>query len=540
MTDMPDAVVIGAGHNGLVAANRLADAGWSVVVLEAQAEPGGAVRSGHITLPGFRHDLFSAFYPLAAASPILNQLELHEHGLKWCRSPSVVAHPTVDGRAAALSTDLEETAASLDAYAPGDGDAWRGLYGQWARLGDLLMDALLEPFPPIRAGMRLATGLGLAGGLRFARFAMLPVRRLVEEEFSGLGGRLLLAGNSGHVDISPDAAGSGVFGWLLAGLGQQVGFPVPEGGSSQLTDALVRRLESKGGEVRCSAPVSRVVIRRGRAVAVRTAEGDEVDARRAVLADVSAPALYHQLVGTEFLPSGLVDDLRRFQVDAATVKVDWALDGPVPWTAEACRRAATVHVADDLDDLSNHSCQLATGVLPDRPSLVFGQPGLADPSRCPPGKEAAWAYTHVPQQIKGDAGGTLTGSWAAGEAELFAERIEARIEAHAPGFRDLIQARHIFTPVSLEAANANLMGGGVNGGTAQFHQQLVFRPTPGLARANTPFARLFLASSSAHPGGGVHGACGANAAHAALVAAGRRPRPSRFALNRLERKLRGY
>lgn len=537
---MPDAVVIGAGHNGLVAANRLADAGWSVLVLEAQAEPGGAVRSGELTLPGFRHDLFSAFYPLAAASPILDDLNLDEHGLRWQRSPLVVAHPTPDGRAAALSTDLDETAASFDSYGPGDGDAWRGLYGQWERLGDQLMGALLDPFPPLRAGARLGRTLGLAGGLRFARFAMLPLRRLVEEEFSGLGAQLLLGGNAGHVDIAPDAAGSGLFGWLLAGLGQQVGFPVPEGGAAELTNALVRRFESKGGELRCATPVSRVVIRRGRAVAVRTAEGDEIDARRAVLADVSAPALYHQLVGAEFLPSGLADDLRRFQVDAATVKVDWALDGPVPWTAEPARRAATVHVADDIDELSRHSCQLATGMLPDRPYLVFGQPGLADPSRCPPGKEAAWAYTHVPQRVKGDAGGGLTGSWDAGEASAFAERVEARVERLAPGFRDLIGARHVFTPASLEAADANLMGGGVNGGTAQLHQQLVFRPTPGLGRATTPFARLFLASSSAHPGGGVHGACGANAAHAALVAAGRRPRPTRFAMNRLERKLRGY
>lgn len=226
---MPDAVVIGAGPNGLVAANLLVDAGWDVVVVEAQSEPGGAVRSGEIAAPGFVSDRFSAFYPLGAASPVIAGLGLEGHGLRWRHAPLVLAHPTPDGRCVALSRDLAETRASLDTYAAGDGAGWRRLYERWEDLGPDLINALFTPFPPVRSGVRMMRSLGPAGILRFARFALLPVRRLADETFTGAGGGLLLAGNALHTDLAPESAASGIFGWLLASLGQQVGFPVPEG-----------------------------------------------------------------------------------------------------------------------------------------------------------------------------------------------------------------------------------------------------------------------------------------------------------------------
>jgi phytoene dehydrogenase-like protein len=518
----PDAVVIGAGPNGLVAANLLADAGWSVVVLESQREPGGAVRSGQLTRPGFVHDLFSAFYPLAAASSVLAGLELESFGLRWRRAPLVLAHPRLDGRCAVLSTDLDTTAASLDADAPGDGDAWRRLYGLWQQVADPLLEAMFTTFPPVLHGARLAGRLGPAGMVRFARHVCLPVRRLAEENFRGEGGGLLLAGNALHTDLAPENAGSGVFGWLLASLGQQHGFPVPEGGAGNLTAALVRRLEARGGRVVCDAAVDRIEVRGGKAVAVRTADGREVEVRRAVLADVPAPALYLDLVGAEHLPAGLVDDISRFEYDHGTVKVDWALSGPIPWEAPAARRAGTVHVAESLDAMTRYAADLATGHLPGRPMLLMGQMKPADPTRSPAGTETAWAYTHVPRRVRGDAGGDLRGTWDRGEAEQFADRMTKGIERLAPGFGDLVLGRHIFTPPGLAAANPSLVGGAVNGGTAQFHQQLVFRPTPGLGRPSTPIANLYLASASAHPGGGVHGAPGANAAHVALASWRRR------------------
>ena len=505
---MPDAVVIGAGHHGLVAAAMLADAGWSVAVLEASDVIGGAVRTEELTLPGFRHDTFSAFYPFAAASSALAALDLGAHGLRWRRAPLVLAHPTPDGRCVALSTDVEETAASLDDYAPGDGDSWRRLYRRWEEMSGPLMDTFLGLFPPLRAGPRLAAAIGPSEWLRFARFALLPARRMAAEEFAGggEGGRLLLGGNAAHTDIGPEAAGSGLFGWILASVGQQYGFPVPEGGAGELVTALRRRAESAGATVACGTRVTKVVVRNGRAVAVRTADGTEVEARRAVLADVDAPALFLDLVGTEHLPVRLLDDLRRFEWDTSTFKVDWALDGPVPWTAEAGRRAGTVHVADSLDELSRYSTDLATNTVPSRPFLLFGQQATADPTRCPPGAATGWAYTHVPR----------TARFGAADSESYADLIERRIEELAPGFRALIRARHLLPPAAFEAADANLRGGAVGGGTQQLHQQLVFRPTPGLGRPGTPVAGLFLAGASAHPGAGVHGACGANAARAAL------------------------
>ncbi|MFC8359028.1 phytoene desaturase family protein [Streptomyces griseorubiginosus] len=514
---MPDAVVIGAGPNGLVAANVLADAGWDVEVLEEQPEPGGAVRHDRGVDPAFVNDLFSSFYPLAAASPVLASLRLHEHGLRWSHARSVLAHPLTDGSCAVLDRDLDTTAASLDAFAPGDGDGWRRLHDVWQRLRPDLLDALFTPFPPVRAAGRLAWRLRAAGGLRMARTLVLPVRRMGEEEFRGQGGRLLLAGNALHADLAPESAGSGGFGWLMAMLGQTYGFPVPVGGSGALTEALTRRLETLGGRVRCGQRVAEVVVRGGRAVGVRTAAGDAVPARRAVLADVSVPALYGGLVDPEHLPAQLLDDLRRFQWDFATFKVDWALDGPVPWQAEAATRAGTVHLADGVDELTRFAAQIAMRQVPDRPFLLFGQMTTADATRSPQGTESAWAYTHIPHEIAADAGDEgITGDWDTKDQELMADRMERQVERFAPGFRARIRARRVLAPPTLHSLDANLSGGAINGGTTALHQQLVFRPVPGTGRPETPVPGLFLASSGAHPGGGVHGAPGANAARAAL------------------------
>ncbi|OKK17710.1 FAD-dependent oxidoreductase [Streptomyces sp. CB00455] len=528
---MPDAVVIGAGPNGLVAANVLADAGWSVEVLEAQEEPGGAVRSDRGVHPDYVSDVFSAFYPLAAASPVLSRLDLAAEGLRWSHAPRVLAHPLKDGRCAVLERRVQDTAAGLGEFGAADGDAWRKMYDVWTRVGPDLVQALFTPFPPVRSGLRLAAKLRTSGGLRLARNLALPVRRLGEEEFAGEGGRLLLAGNALHADLAPEAAGSGGFGWLMSMLGQSHGFPVPVGGSSALTAALVSRLQRRGGVLRCGERVARVVVRGGTAVGVRTAGGESVTARRAVLADVSAPALYRDLVGEEHLPARLVRDLERFQWDFATFKVDWALTGPVPWTAPQAATAGTVHVADGVDGLSRFASQLNMGQVPDEPFALFGQMTTADPSRSPAGTESAWAYTHLPQRIVSDAGPDhITGRWDAREQEAMADRIEKQVERFAPGFRALIRGRRILSPTTLQAMNANLHNGAINNGTTALHQQAVFRPVPGTGRPETPVRGLYLASAAAHPGGGVHGAPGANAARAAL-----QPHGLRTLLHRAQR-----
>lgn len=514
---MLDAVVVGAGPNGLVAANLLADAGWSVDVLEAQSRPGGAVRSDRGVHPDYVSDLFSAFYPLAAASPVIRGMDLHAEGLRWAHAPSALAHPLPDGRCAVLERSTEATAQGLDAFAEGDGAAWTRMCGTWDLISTQLLDALFTPFPPLKAGAGLARRLRGPAGLPLLRSLVLPARRLGEEEFRGEAGRLLLAGNALHADLAPEASGSGGFGWLLCMLGQQYGFPVPVGGAESLSAALVRRLERRGGTVHCGRPVREVVVRNGRAVGVRTASGESIPVRRGVLADVSAPALYGGLVDERHLPRRLLDSMRRFQWDFSTFKIDWALSGPIPWSAGAAAGAGTVHLSDGVDEMTRFAAQLAAGQVPDRPFTLLGQMTTADVSRSPLGTESAWAYTHVPQTVVGDAGDDdITGAWVEREQEAMADRVERHVERYAPGFRSLVHARRILAPPSLQAMDANLHGGAINGGTANLHQQLVFRPVPGTGRPETPVRGLYLASASAHPGGGVHGACGANAARAAL------------------------
>jgi len=502
MVTTVDAVVIGGGHNGLVAANLLADAGWQVLVLEAEPVPGGGVRSAEITAPGFINDLCSAFYPLGAASPVLAGLELERYGLTWRHAPAVLTHVLPDDRAVTLHLDEDRTAESVAQFHPADADAWHAECARWRRLEPALMDALFTPFPPVRGGARLASRLRVADGLRFARFGVLPLRRYVQERFAGLGAQVLLGGNALHTDLGPESAGSAIFGWLLAMVGQRVGFPVPAGGAGVLTAALVDRLAARGGRVECGRRVCRVLVARGRALGVRDAEGELVRARRAVLADVDAPQLYTELVDPEQLPPRFRADLRDFLWDNDVVKVDWALTSPVPWIAEAARLAGTVHLGVDLDGLTGYAADLARGRLPRNPFVLMGQMTTADPTRSPAGTESLWAYTHVPRGR----------TWTTATADRYADRVEELIERHAPGFRGLIKVRAVAAPGVGD--HGRVM---VNGGTANIFQQLVFRPVPGLGRADTPIDRLYLASASAHPGGGVHGGPGANAATAALA-----------------------
>jgi phytoene dehydrogenase-like protein len=508
-TDGADALVVGAGHNGLVAANLLADAGWDVLVLEATGDPGGAVRSAEVTAPGYLSDLCSAFYPLGAASPVLRRLRLDEHGLRWRNAPDVLAHLLPDGRAAVLNLDPVRTAASVDEFAPGDGERWLTAYREWRRLSGQLLDALFTPFPPVRAGLGLLRNARTAGALRLARRLLLPARVLGGELFRGEGARLLFAGCALHTDLSPDDAGSGVYGWLLAMLGQQYGFPVPAGGAQRLTDALVARLRAKGGRIEYGVPVNRVAVASGRAVGAGSAGGRAWRARRAVLADVPAPALYLDLVGADLLPPRLVEDLEHFRWDGATVKVDWALAGPMPWKNQAVAGAGTLHLGADLDGLTRYAAALATGQVPAEPFLLLGQMTTADPTRSPAGTESLWAYTHLPHRP----------GWTAEEVAAQVARMEATLEESAPGFGRLVRGRHVAGPAELEEKNPSLVGGAVGGGTAAAYQQLFLRPVPGLGRPDTPIDRLYLASASAHPGGGVHGAPGANAARAALLRA---------------------
>jgi phytoene dehydrogenase-like protein len=515
---MRDAVVVGAGPNGLVAANLLADAGWNVLLLESQAQVGGAVASDSEVAEGYIHDTFSSFYPLAAASPVIQHLGLEDFGLRWRHAPAVLGHPLPSGDWALLHRDASRTAAELDRFHRGDGEAWMRLLDDWSVIGPALISSLLSPFPPVRAGLGLLLRLRRVGMLDWLHTMVEPAGTLTRTRFGSEAASLLLAGNAMHADIPMTAPGSGLFGLLLAMLGQTVGFPVPEGGAGRLASALADRFIARGGEIRLSASVHRITTSNRRATGVLQADGEHV-AARAVIADVAATALYGHLVPWAELPPRVRRRMASFEQDPATIKVDWALSSPVPWGSQPKVMPGTVHIADSMSQLIRAQDLIANNVVPAEPFLLVGQMTSTDPTRSPAGTESLWAYTRLPQHVLDDEGGQVVGTWDDDEIERLADRMQARLERYAPGFGSAIVARRVLGPLQLQARDENLIAGALGGGTAGLHQQVIFRPIPGLGRASTAIRGLFLGSASAHPGAGVHGACGANAARAVLAAA---------------------
>lgn len=496
----PDAIVIGAGPNGLVAAIVLARAGLRVLVLEANREPGGALRSRALTLPGFVHDMGAAFFPFGAASPAMRALDLPGVGLEWTRATIDSAHPAPDGTCASISGDLADDA--LFGGLPEDARAWRAIAEWHADTRDRMLEMMLSPLPPIMPALRF----GPLNLLRLSEIALSSGRAFSARHFRSEAARRVLPGLGLHADISPDDAFGAAVGFMLAALASSSGFMVPAGGTGEITRALCTRLEEAGGEIRLGSHVDRIVTRHGTAVAVKTAT-EEIAFSRAVIADVAAPTLYLRMLDEDDVPARVVGAMRRFPFGFGTFKVDYALDGPVPWSHPDAQRAAVVHAGDHNDDLQRFAEEVRRGQLPDNPYLVIGQQSLPDPSRAPPGRHTLWLYSRVPSQA--------AGGWP--DARMrFADRIDDRIEALAPGFKQRILARVISAPPDLEATNENLIGGDLGGGSAHVRNQLFFRPVFPYFRYKTPVARLYLGSSYTHPGAGVHGMCGFNAANIAL------------------------
>ena len=494
------ALVIGAGPNGLAGAIRLAEAGVETTVLEARPLPGGAVRTEELTLPGFRHDTFSSVYPAGVASPVFARMPLVDHGLEWVHPALCMAHPLDDGSAVGLYRELEPTVDSLEAQHAGDGRAWARFVGPYLRNFDAVRATMLGGFPPVGGPMKLLLQAGPLAAAQFGLLAALPATRLAGRLFSSPGSRAWLLGASAHGDTPVTSGGSAIAALYLNLLGHAVGWPSPRGGAQALTDALVAHLQTLGGQLICNAQVERIEFAGGRVNGVVLADGARHQAD-AVLADVMPRALL-AMTGDAlggWYRSGLI----RFRPGPATLKLDWALDRPIPWAAVEPRGAGTVHIGGD-EGATVESLAEAHSGLARRPFLLLGQQSVTDPTRAPEGKHTAWAYTHAPAACSSELG-----------SEHYAEVVEQQVERFAPGFRDCILARHALGPADLQARNANLVDGDVGGGSYGGLQS-VFRPLPKVSPYRTPLSGLFLASSAAFPGGAVHGVPGDCAARAAL------------------------
>jgi len=494
------ALVIGAGPNGLAGAIRLAEAGVPVTVLEAADRPGGAVRTEELTLPGFVHDTFSSVYPAAAASPVFARMPLAEYGLEWVHPEICMAHPLPDGTAVALRRDVPSTAASLNAQHAGDGESWRRFVTPYIDAFDAVRATMLSGFPPVGGAAKL---LWRAGPLPSAQLGLLLTRTAVglgHALFEGPAGRAWLYGAAAHGDTPVTARGSAMAAFYLNLLGHGAGWPSPRGGAERLIDALVGYLTGLGGVVRTGARVERVLATGGRVTGVAIDGGEQLPAS-VVLADVMPDALV-SLTG-DALASWYRRMLGGFRYGPATVKVDWALSAPIPWSAADARRAGTVHVGGD-ERATTTSLEQAHRGLAEYPFLLLGQQSVADPTRAPEGKHTAWAYTHAPASMAAQLG-----------SEASVEAIEDQVERFAPGFRELILARHVLGPAEFQARNPNLVHGDVGGGSYSGLQS-VFRPLPLPSPYRTPLPGLFLASAAAFPGGAVHGVPGDSAGAAAL------------------------
>lgn len=467
------AQVIGSGPNGLAAAIVLAQAGRKVDVYEAEAQSGGAARTMELTLPGFHHDFGSAVHPMAAGSPFFTALPLEKHGLQWIHGPAPLAHPLDDGTAVMLERDLNHAEAALGR----DGRAWRRMVepiaAHWPQFAhDALGPVTRIPRHPLQM-------------TRFGYYAFQPALRLARANFAGERARALFAGLAAHSFLSLDEPLSSAIGLVIGAAAHAVGWPIPRGGSQAITGALAAHLRELGGEIHT-----------GRRIAALT----EIEAAGGpILCDITPRQLL--TIAANRLPRSYRRSLERFRYGPGAFKIDYALSQPIPWRAKECSRAITVHLGGTMEEIALSEYEATHGQASEHPFVIAVQPSLFDATRAPAGKHVAWVYCHVPN----GSGADMT------------SHIEVQLERFAPGFRDCVLARRVSAPAALEAMDANLVGGDINGGELSLGQ-FFFRPAPGHYSTGTP--NLYLCSSSTPPGGGVHGMCGYHAARMALRRSG--------------------
>ena len=467
MLENYDAIIIGAGPNGLAAAVELARSGRSVCVYEANQTIGGGARSAELTLPGFIHDVCSAVYPLAAGSPFFSKLPLHKYGLEFVFPPASLAHPFDDGTAIVVRRSVEVTSERLGRDRSAYSKLFTPIVERWNELAEDFLGPLHFPRHPLTAA---------SFGVRALRSA----KRLAEATFTEDKTRALFAGLAAHSFVALDRFATASFGLVLGATAHAIGWPIARGGAQSIANALARYLKDLGGEIITGRRIDSL---------------SQLPSAKAILCDLT-PRQIVRIAGTS-LPGSFRRKLERYRYGPAAFKLDWALSSPVPWTAPQCYEAATIHLGGSFAEILSSEQTVSQGNCAEKPFVILSQPTLFDPSRAPAGQHTLWAYCHVPN----------------GSPVDMTARIEDQIERFAPGFRDCILARSVMAPADLEYHNANLVGGDINGGF-QGSSQMFLRPTFRLY--STPAEGLYICSSSTPPGGGVHGLCGYHAARAAL------------------------
>ncbi len=534
-----DAIIIGAGHNGLVTATYLARAGWSTVVLEGAPVIGGAVQSGEITRPGFVHDLYSTNQNSFLGGPVWAELgeDLRRHGLSYASSPYPYANAYPDGASLRVYQDAQRTLASLREHDQRDASGWAELHELFERYSPLLFGIYGSTLPSIGLGRELLRGaraLGVRGLADVAQLLLASTRELADAYLHSREAKALLACWGMHLDYGPDVAGGALFPFIECFADMRAGMSIVRGGAGGLIDALAGLLRERGGEIRPASPVVRIEVDQGRAMAVQLRSGERIVARRAIIASVTPTALYGQLLRAGDAPERVQRAAARWQYGPGTMMLHLALDGPVPWRDGELGRFAYVHVAPHVEQLAETYTDAANGILPRSPLLVVGQSSVVDPTRAPTGKHVVWVQVRaVPARVRGDRCEQIQARDWRQIAEPYADRVLAKLEDYAPGLGALILARRVLSPLDLERHDPNLVGGDNGAGSHHLRQSFMLRPLPGWSAYRTPIDGLWMTGAATWPGAGVTGVPGYLTARAVLAAAAGPRRPWRAARQRL-------
>ena len=510
-----DFAIAGGGHNGLVAGVYLARAGRKVVVLEKEDIVGGAVKTKELTLPGFKHDQFSAAHPLFVMSPVYDELkdELAKNGLKYLVFDRCFASLFPDGDSIICYSDLDKTLSSLEKHSKEDADAWNELYNQYLKIKAPILSMMFNSFSIsslIKSGIKFYRALGRKKLMEFAHQVAMSPRDFANYNFNKEKAKSWIVPWAFHPDYGPDVSAGSMFALLAAASQQESGLSAPEGGGGMLTLALSKMIKSSGGEVITGAHVTKVIIKDGKAVGIELKDGSKIEVKRGVIASIEPRQLFLRLIGEEHFGSEFLQTVKKYRYGVGSMKIDIALDSPVEWNAgEEVAKTGFMHIGPYVNDISRAYNEAICGLLPSDPFVMFANHTALDHTRAPEGKHTGWILVRgVPAEIRGDASGKISSTDWDEVKKYYTDRVMDKLSEYAPNIKDIILGMHIQSPLDLERNDLNLVGGDLVSGSHHLDQNYMFRPFPGFSKYKTPIKNLYMTGASTYPGGGMNGASG--------------------------------